>query len=317
MYTSPKRLNPGSRVAIVAPASPFKADELVAGLDIVKEMGLEPVLGPNVRELKASSIHAAPLLDRVKELMWAFSDPSIDGVICTNGGCGSGELLPYLDYDVIRRTRKPLLGMSDITALNNGILAGAGLVSINGQYLHIRLAEGREIREGDYGSLELALKMMMSDGVWGDHGFDVNQYLPRTVSPGKAEGHVICGNLDTFCTLLGTPFCPDIEGAIMFVEDTHRDGEALARLLIHCKLAGIFDKVAGIIVGEFYDVPEKQDPKTPSIEDVIEEYLGEGPPCAMGYSFSHGIWTIPIPVGASCQMDADTGEVSFDFAMGS
>jgi muramoyltetrapeptide carboxypeptidase len=317
VYTSPKRLSPGSRVAIVAPASPFKTDELVAGLDIIKEMGLEPVLGPNVRQLKASSIHAAPLMDRVRELMWAFSDPDIDGIICTNGGCGSGELLPYLDFGVIRRTRKVLLGMSDISALNNGILAGAGLCSINGQYLHIRLAEGREIREGDYGSLELALKMMMSDAMWGDRGFDVNQYLPRTVSPGKAQGHVICGNLDTFCTLLGTPFCPDVEGAIMFIEDVHKGGESISRLLIHCKLAGVFDKIAGVVVGEFCDVPEKEDPREPDIEDVLEEYMSEGVPCVYGYSFAHGVWTIPVPIGGMCRMDADTGEVLFDFTMGS
>src|SRR5690348_12124779 len=128
-YVAPKRLNPGSRVAIVAPASPFRTDELVAGLDVVKECGLEPVLGKNVRTLNTVDIHAAPLMDRVEELMWAFTEPGIDGIFTCLGGMGSGELLPYLDYAAIRRSRRPLIGLSDITALNNGILAGAGLIS--------------------------------------------------------------------------------------------------------------------------------------------------------------------------------------------
>jgi muramoyltetrapeptide carboxypeptidase len=316
MYLPPKRLHQGSRVAVVAPASPFQSEELVAGLDIIKECGLEPVLGPNVRGLHTLDIHAAPLMDRVEELMWAYTDPDIDGVITVTGGMGSGEVLPYLDYDKIRESRRVLLGISDITALNNGILAGAGLITVNGQYPSIRIDKGPEIRHTDSESLRFVLELMMSDKPWGNKPFSINQYLPRTVAPGKASGHVIGGNLDTFCTLLGTPFVPDVDGAILFIEDVHKDGESIARLLIHCKLAGIFDRVAGIVVGEFQEVPRKMEGKVPSLDDVIQQYLSEGPPCVYGFSFSHGPWTIPIPIGAQCTMDADRGEVSFGFTMG-
>ena len=290
---------------------------MVPGLDVLKECGLEPVLGKNVKNLNTLDIHAAPLMDRVEELMWAFSAPGIEAIYTGLGGMGSGELLPYLDYEVIARSRRPLIGLSDITALNNGLLAGAGLISINGQYPAIRIDEGDFFRHTDEESLRFATEMMMSGDKWGETPFRVNQFLPRTVSPGKARGHVIGGNLDTFCTLIGSPFMPEVEGAILFIEDVHKDGEIIARLLIHCKLAGILDKVAGIVIGEFCDVPKKREAKVPSIDDVIVQYLSDGPPCTFGYSFSHGGWTIPIPIGAMCTMDADTGDVSFDFAMGS
>jgi muramoyltetrapeptide carboxypeptidase len=316
-YLSPKRLRPGSRVALVAPASPFRSDELVAGLDVVRECGLIPVAGPNVAGLQMGSIHAAPLVDRVAELMWAYSDPTIDGVVTVLGGMGSGELLPYLDYSVIRNSRKVLLGISDITALNNGILAGAGLITVNGQYPAIRLDKGAHARHTDCESLKIALELMMSDQPWGTRPFDCNQYMPRTVSPGKAQGHVVGCNLETFCTLLGTPFTPAVENAILFVEDTHKQGTEIGRLLIHLKLAGVLDKVAGIVVGEFAEVPDgDSDIVVPDIDNVVYHYLSNGPPCVYGYSFSHGDWTIPIPVGAPCTMDADTGEVSFNFTMG-
>lgn len=288
---------------------------MTAGIDIIREMGLDVVLGPNVRNLRSSDIHAAPVMERVDELMWAFTDPDVEAVITVLGGLGSGELLPYLDFGAIRASRKPLLGLSDITALNNGLLAGAGLISINGQYPSIRIDQGPLFRRLDEDSLRLSLKMMMSDAPWADVPFQVNQYLPRTVSPGKAQGHIIGGNLDTFCTLMGTPFMPDIDGGILFIEDVHKAGEQVARLLIHCKLAGVFDRIAGIVIGEFVDIPKKEDPKEPAMDDVILQYLSDGPPCVYGYSFSHGGWTIPFPVGGDCVMDADTGEVSFNFQM--
>lgn len=317
MYLPPKRLKPGSRVAIVAPASPFQTEELIAGLDIIKAAGLEPVLGPNVRNLKVSMTSAAPVLDKVEEMMWAFTDPGIDGVITVCGGIGSGALLPYLDFDAIRESRRVIIGLSDITALNNGLLTGAGLINVNGQYPSIRIDKGRRIREADSESMRFTLELMMSDQPWNERPFSINEYMPRTVSPGKASGHVIGGNLDTFCTLIGTPFAPDIEGAIFFIEDVHKDGEQIARLMLHCKLAGIFDKVAGVVVGEFVDAPKMTGDTVPSIESVIDQYLSDGPPCVYGYSFSHGPYTIPIPIGADCQMNADTGTISFKFTMGS
>jgi len=315
MYIAPKRLRAGSRVAIIAPASPFKTDELVAGLDIIKAAQLEPVLGPNVRNMRSSDIQSAPVVDRAEELMWAFTDPDIDGIITVTGGLGSGGTLPYLDFGRIRESRRVIIGISDISALNNGILAGSGLININGQYPSIRLDKGTRIREADSESMKFTLEMLMSSSEWADRPFEINQYLPRTVSSGKASGHVVGGNLDTFCTLLGTPFMPDVEGAILFIEDVHKSGETIARELLHLKLAGVLDQVAGIVIGEFVDVPKKDEERVPAIEDVLEEYMSEGVPCSYGYSFSHGPFTIPIPIGAQCDMDADTGMVSFRFTM--
>lgn len=314
-YLAPKRLRPGSRVALVAPASPFRTDELIAGLDVVKECGLIPVLGANVRNLRSSDVHGAPLMQRAEELMWAFTEPGIDAVITVLGGIGSGETLPYLDFGRIRESRRCVLGLSDITALNNGILAGAGLCSVNGQYPSVRIDQGDYLRGTDSESLRFTLELMMNDRPWGDRPFQLNQLMPRTVSPGKARGHAIGCNLETLCTLLGTPFMPEVEGAVLFIEDMHKSGEAVARSLGHLRLAGVLDRVAGIVIGEFVEVPTKLEDKVPAIEDVIEQYFADGPPCSFGYSFSHGPMTCPIPIGAECSLDADSGEVSFDFSM--
>lgn len=312
-YISPLKIRRGSRVAIVAPASSIHGDQLVEGLDIIKEMGLIPILGPCVSTVRSDGVHSAPLQDRVAELNWAFSAPEISAVICALGGMGSAGALPYLDYDMIRKSRKPLLGRSDITALNSGILKKAGLISINGQTPSIKLDLGQYYRISQSESFVRTLELMMSDEPWGTKPFDVNPHISRTVTKGKARGHAVGVNSDTFSRLIGTPYFPDVKGAILFIEDVHKSTQALGREFLHMKLAGVLDEVAGVVIGEFLNSGESDEP---NIEDVIQEYFIDGPPCVYGYPFSHGPVVAPIPVGAICNLDADTCDVSFDFTMG-
>lgn len=311
-YLSPRRLRPRDKVAIVAPASPFVSEEVHAGLDILREFGLEPVLGPCVKNLRTVADHAASVLERVDELNWSFSDQNIKGVIAVTGGEGSAAVLPYLNYKIIRSSRKSFLGMSDLSAINTGLLAKAGLISINGQTPSVRLDKGKSVYESDCESFRKTIELMMSDQKWFDRPFDFNPYIPRTVSSGEAKGHALGGNLDTFVHLIGTPFMPEVDGAILFLEDTHKGGEQISREILHLKLAGVLDRISGIVVGEFEDVPKKTEPKIPSIDEVLIDHFSTGVPCVYGYSFSHGKLTSPIPIGAECYMSADTGIVSFD-----
>jgi muramoyltetrapeptide carboxypeptidase len=288
---------------------------LVEGIDVIRESGLVPVLGPCIRNLKSDGIHAASIEDRVEELDWAFRDPQISAVICAIGGMGSAGVLPHLDYDMIAKSRKPLLGRSDITALNTALLSKSGLISISGQTPSIRVDRSRVEMDEEIETFFSTLRMMMSDKVWGYKPFENNVYIPRTVSLGRARGHVIGGNCDTFCRLIGTPFMCNFEGAILFIEDVHKAGEVLAREFLHMKLAGILDVVAGVVIGEFQDSDKKVGGKVPSVEDVIQEYFSNGPPCVFGFSFSHGSVVSPIPIGADCEIDADARTVKFNFAM--
>lgn len=315
MYLAPKRLRPNDRVAIVAPASPIMADEVQSGIDIIRECGLEPVLGPCVKNLRSINDHSATIQERAEELNWAFSDPRVKAVIGAVGGVGSAAVLPYLDYDKIRAARKAFLGMSDLTSINCAILAKSGLISINGQTPSIRLDKGAKIQEADARSFQLTLQLMMSNQPWEDKPFDFNPYMPRTVCPGKATGVVVGCNADTLTHLYGTQYMPNMVNAILFLEDVHKGGESLIREFLHMRLAGTINQASGIVIGEFAEVPKEVDPKIPSTDEAVVEFFSHGPPCSIGYSFSHGPLTSPIPIGAECMMNADTGDVSFKFCM--
>lgn len=315
MILSPKRLRNNANVAIVAPSGPVVSDEVQVGIDLIRECGLTPILGPCVKNLKTTMSHAASVKERVDELNWAFSNPKISGVISVQGGEGSAAVLPYLDYKMIRASRKVFLGISDLTSINTALLTKSGLISINGQTPSIRLDKGIKVYESDCESLKLTLELLKSDQPWGSRPFHFNPYFPRTVSPGITQGIAIGGNLDTFVHLLGTQYMPSPEGTILFVEDVHKNGVTISRELLHLRLAGFLQKVSGVVIGEFEDEPKHTEPKTPAIEDVLIEYFSNGPPCSFGYSFSHGPLTSPIPVGAQCKLNADTGDIIFDFCM--
>lgn len=314
---SPKKLRKGDRIAIVAPAALFNSDELLQGMDVMKQMGLKPILGPSAKILSSTGVYDAPLEDRVKELMWAFESPEIEGVFCVIGGFGSAELLPHLDYTKIRASRKTFVGKSDITALNSGILKNAGLINFNGKTAAIRRHEGGYLMDGDIESLEMTLDLLMSDGPWGTKPLAGNQFIPRTIHPGRASGMAIGGNLETLTCLLGTPYFPDVAGAILFIEDVHKSGTSVARKLLHLKMAGVFDKVAAVVVGEFADIPAESNMGIRgglSISDALQEFLKDVP-SVFGYSFSHGNMIMPIPIGSMVHVDTSTGEIFFDFQM--
>ena len=102
MYNAPKRVRAGSNVAIVAPSASFLSNELSAGLDVIRECGLNPVLGPCVKNLRTKIHNSGSVKERVEELNWAFSNPDISAVFAVRGGEGAAALLPYLDYEIGR-----------------------------------------------------------------------------------------------------------------------------------------------------------------------------------------------------------------------
>jgi len=317
MAISPRKLKVGNKVAIVAPSSPFKSDELQEGLDTIASLGLIPVLGQNVKNLHVRSIHAASTQARAEELMWAFSSPDISAVISAVGGFGCAEILPFLDYKKIAASKRIFIAKSDGTALNNAIYSKADLINFSAQTPCLHLDKGERAYEASIRSLVHVLRMCMDDATWEDRSFAINDLMPRTINGGKASGVAVGGNLDTFSRLIGTKFLPETKKCILFIEDVHKGSTSIARMLLHLKLSGILEKVSGVVVGEFSEVPAKKDERDPSIEDVLLEYLGDDMPVVYGYSFSHGLHVCPIPIGAMTYLDADARSINFRFRMSS
>ncbi len=312
---APRRLRAGDRVAIVSPASPYRLRGVREGAMVLKGRGLVPVFGRYSDRDDLFGLYSASIEERVEELRWAFSEESIAGIFCTAGGLGSAQLLPFLPYSVIAENPKVFVGASDITALNNGIWARTGVITFDGEMLEVRW--GKNQRAADRRSLRDMVDLFKSRRPWGEKPFKRNPDAPRCVVPGCAEGVALGGNLSVFTSLLGTPYFPDPTGAILFLEDQEITTVEFARMLTQLEMAGVFDRINGIVLGGFTKRPDHPDSFYPTIDEAIESMFAEVRlPCVTGFNFSHQPVNATLPIGGWCTLDAENCLVEFENPLG-
>ncbi len=227
--------------AVVAPASNARADRLDAGAAALAARGWELRWMPSARSA-AKPYFSGSVAERLHDLHTAFADPEVDLLLCTRGGYGCNYLLPGLDYDLIRANPKPLLGYSDMTAMQTAILDRTGLVSFHAPMLaaDFYLADGV-----DNASLDAILSGRT-------HSYAAPEGL-HTLRPGTAQGTLYGGCLTLLAASLGTPWAPQTEGKLLFLEDVGTKPYQVDRLLRQLLLAGKLEGVPGIVFGEMLD----------------------------------------------------------------
>ncbi len=279
-------LGPGSRVALVAPASPFEADLYEKGVQALRSAGYDVVPGKNI--FKKDGYLAGTDVERLQDLTAAVLDPEIEAIVCIRGGYGSGRLLPLIPFSSFRRNPKLFIGHSDITFLHLGLMSQAGWTTFHGPNL-TGMSEAPERAE--------SVLMVLS----GEASYQWEIDPVQVLRPGAAEGRVLGGNLCCLAHLVGTPFMPDMTGALLLIEDR---GEALYRLdrmVNHLKLAGILPRLGAILLGEFTDCAENDDISR-MVMDQVKEYDF---PVVQGLPFGHGSRNEVIALGAPFVLDTD------------
>lgn len=307
--TKPKRLLPGMTVGLVTPASNVPEDQdLHAAMDLVRSLGF--VAKPSANLFSRTQYLAGTDKERADDLNVMFADPDVDAIFCVRGGYGSGRLLRYLDYDTIAANPKIIMGYSDITAILNAIYLRTGLITFHGpiaggnfsdytydQYSKVLVEPSSSTRIGEPPEFET------SPGV-----VDWENRLTNIVA-GTAEGHLIGGNLSLMVTLLGTPFEPNFEGAILFLEDVSEPPYSVDRMLTHLWMAGKLEQVAGIVLGKFSD--DGYDSNTFSMEEVLRDRFEPlGIPTLRGAMIGHIEDKTVVPLGIRARLDVDAGSLT-------
>ena len=296
----PKPLFPGARVALVAPASAVPEEKLQPGLDLVRSLGMEPVLYPSCYYVNRDGYLAASDAQRAEDLGCAFADPTIDGVWCIRGGYGAHRLLPLLDFDIIRSNPKWFGGYSDITALHTAFNQVCGLATF-----HCTMPSTEPHPDAyTMGYLKKAL----FGGLTGVLSNPEGQPLQSLV-PGIAEGALCGGNLSLLAASMGTPYEIDTKGKILFIEEVGEPPYKVDGLLTNLRNGGKFDDCAGILLGGFTDCREKNDPATGlTLEEVFRELIvPAGKPTMSGVVCGHCSPSMALPMGRLFKMDADKG----------
>ncbi len=304
----PKRLKAGSRIGLVAPAGPLlEPDDLVRGEELCRALGYEAVALPH-----AASRHgylAGSDEDRLADLNRALADPALDAVWCLRGGYGTTRILDGVDFDAVARQPKAVIGFSDITSLLVALLSRAGVVGFHGPVAR------RQLTGFSRKHLDRALRDAVPPGRLERLPPPPDVLVPErdrivTLTPGVAEGPLVGGNLSLLQCLLGTRYWPDLDGAILFLEDVDEDLYAVDRMLVHLRMAGALQRVAGVIVGRFTELRRGTPDGALGYGEVLATYLASlGVPAAYGFPIGHidDQWTLPL--GVRARLDATAGEV--------
>ncbi len=284
-----RRLKPGDRVALVAPASSFPPEEIQAGVAELARLGLEAVYDQSIFDKER--FVAGSVETRAGAIRRALADPGIAALIAVRGGYGSAQLLPLLGPGPIVDARKALIGYSDITSLLT-IYMKYGLPAIHGPMVDRRLSKG----PGAYDEDSFRRVLMQAEPAG-----ELRPAQLETLHPGSATGVLVGGTLTNLMALMGTPWQFDpMPGAILFLEDIAERPYRIHRLLTQAAQAGLLAKVSGIVFGEFPGCDEPGG--DPAIRDVLREFTaGLRVPVLFNFPSGHTAgptWTLPFGVKA-------------------
>jgi muramoyltetrapeptide carboxypeptidase len=260
--------------------------------------------------------------ERASDLMAAFADPSIDGILCARGGYGCARLLPLLKFEVIAANPKLLMGFSDITVLLNVIYQKTGLVGLYSPMLTSNLLEAAEEPELAAYTQAQWLRVMQATQIKDQAPFEVPNLdayqclwpeAIQHISPEKIEseatGTLLGGNLTLLASLCGTPWQPNFEGAVLFLEDWRERFYSLDRQWVQLQQAGLFNGIKGLLLCDFSDMPPEPhlNLELPAFFKALSQTLQV--PVGYGFSVGHGQQTATLPMGVSVCFHAQQGRL--------
>lgn len=304
----PAKLRPGDTIGLFCPAAPAYSQETVKiTQESLQALGFQTKLGPHIYD--RYGYLAGRDADRVSDLHTFFNDQSVKAVMAIHGGWGCARLLPLLDYDLIQRNPKVLIGYSDITALLLAIYAKTGLVTMHGPVGSATFNTytvdwfRRLLMEGETVTMRNPT----------DKGDNLTQTQDRitTIRPGLARGRLVGGNLTVLSHLVGSPYLPDWKNTILFLEDTHEDIYRMDRMFTQLKLAGILNQIAGFVFGKCSDCgPGNGSYGSLTLEDVLTEYIIPlDKPAYSGAMIGHISNKFTVPLGIDTEIDATAGTI--------
>ena len=292
---APHALRKGDTIGIMAPSSRVDRKKLAAGIAALEKAGFQVYVHPQTWKRHGQSAGTAK--QKAKALHDLFANPKIKAIFCARGGNRAGAILPLLDFRLIKKNSKIIIGYSDITALLNAIYKETGLVTFHGPMAQTRLPH-RQMKQ--------CLALLSGEKT------DIPMTRAKILRPGKADGRLVGGNLSLICSLMGTRWQPDFKGNILFLEDCDDELSRYDRMLRQLANAGAFEQAAGVIFGSF--TGNKDSGTLPfgfTLEDVFRDTLADSKiPAVMNAPFGHGKDLCTLPVGGRVRLTAGSGKIT-------
>jgi muramoyltetrapeptide carboxypeptidase len=301
----PKAFKKGDTVGLISPSA-ATADRMqfTFAKEALEALGLNVKLGENL-DNRYGHLAGADM-ERADDVNRMFADPEVKAVICIRGGSGASRILPLLDYAMIAKNPKPLLGYSDITALHCAIYSQTGIVTFHGPN-----GSGSwnsfNVKQFEQMFFEQEKMTFINEQTKSDD-LVVKANRIQTLRAGRVEGKILGGNLTVLTALSGTAYYPDFQNAILFIEDIGEDPYRIDRMMSTLMLNGTLGKIKGFIFGQCSDCEPGGGYGSLSVDQVLDDYiLPLGIPAYSGAMIGHLPKQFIVPVGAKVQMDAEEG----------
>lgn len=297
----PPPAGPGDRVGVAALSGPVDPERLERGLDALRRLGFEPVLADNLKS--RHGFFAGPDAERLDAFHRLAADPDLRAIFFARGGHGLTRLLPAVDWDLLARHPRAYVGYSDVTPFLLGVVERLGLAAFHGPMVATELARGLSPDEEESFLGALAGRYPRAE--------PFRSRLREVRENGPAAGPLLGGCLSLLVATLGTPFFPDLRGALLFWEEVNEDPYRVDRMLTHLRLSGNLASIEGMIVGHLGHT----EGSAGSHEDLawaalVDDSLAGFPwPLAWGLDSGHLRPNHTLPLGLPSRLDAGAAQV--------
>jgi len=303
----PKRLKKGDLVGLINPAgATFHPDRAEIARETMAALGLRTRFGDHL--LDRYGYLAGRDEDRAADINGFFADPEVHAVLALRGGWGCNRLLPGLDYELIRKNPKVVMGMSDITGLLLGIHAKTGVVTFHGptggsSWNEFTTDHARRVLfDGE--AISMHNKMGTDDRL-----VQVKNRV-LTITPGTARGPLLGGNLTVLTALMGSDYLPNFDGCILFLEDVNEEVYRVDRMLTQLSLAGVLGRIGGFVFGHCSDCDPDRSYGSLTLQEVLADHVAPlGVPAWYGSMIGHIADKFTVPLGIEAEIDSDSGTI--------
>jgi muramoyltetrapeptide carboxypeptidase len=307
MPLKPRALKKGDVIGIVTPASPPSSTEKIyKGAEYLERLGYRVKFGKNIE--KSYGYLAGTDQQRSNDINEMFADKEVKAIIAVRGGYGTPRILPLLDYSLIKKNPKILVGYSDMTALQLAVYKRTGLISFSGPMVGVEMFNGIDpFTEEHFWSLITSTKGIGT--VLNPDGKEL-----ATIAKGKASGILLGGNLSLIVALAGSKYLPSFKNSILFIEEIEEETYRFDRMMNHLRITNILRDTKGIVVCELTDV-KASDTSKPFLtaDQVISDYLADlKKPVVTGLVYGHIRKKLTIPIGIRATLDATKKTLRFD-----
>jgi muramoyltetrapeptide carboxypeptidase len=282
----PPPAGPGDRVGVAALSGPVDPERLEQGLAALRGLGFEPVLADNAASREG--LFAGSDAERLAAFHRLAADRDLAAILFTRGGHGLLRLLPGIDWGLLRLRPRAYVGYSDLTPFLLAVVSRLGMVAFHGPLVGGELARG--LTPGERESLLAALAGRYPTSV----------PLGGWLREGAAGGPLLGGCLSLLTATLGTDWFPELNGAVVFLEDVNEPPYKIDRMLTHLALSGNLDRIGGMIIGHL----DGSDAGRAGVELIADNLRSFRWPLAWGLDSGHRAPNLTLPLGLSASLEA-------------